>query len=204
MAKSLKVPLYQSLGTVLFPDATLPLVIKAPEDKKIIDCALKTDGRLLAVLQPMDDDGNRLHLTGCLGRIISFHETEEGLMVVALKGTNRFQLIQEEVSNKGCRMVRVLLEKEEEPTEEPFVNRQELISLLSEYLDDMEMGINMEELEDASNQYLINSIAMSCPFDPVEKQAILEKKTLNEQSNLITTFIQMSNPGYKVPGVIYH
>ena len=87
---------------------------------------------------------------------------------------------------------------------DPFVDRKSLISLLEEYLADSGLGVQMDELDDVSDEVLISSLAMTCPFDPAEKQAILEQESLGEQSELITTFIEMSNPGQKSRIITYH
>src|SRR5690606_27824334 len=92
------VPLYPSFGTVLFPKAVLPLVISSSEEKAIIEGALKTGHRMIGVVQPLDETKDKLHKTGCLGRIISFYETDSGGMLVNVKGICRFDVIQEEVS----------------------------------------------------------------------------------------------------------
>lgn len=199
------VPLYPSFGTVLFPQAILPLVISSPEEKAIIEATLASEHRMIGVVQPLDETLNTLHKKGCLGKIISFHETDNGGMFVNLKGICRFDVIQEEVSRKNYRQVRISPHMSDFETEEDlFVDRKSLISLLEEYLDDSGVSLPMEELEDVSDEVLISSLAMTCPFDPAEKQAILEQKSLGEQSELITTFIQMSNPGLKARDVTYH
>ncbi len=199
------VPLYPYFGTVLFPKAVLPLVVSSPEEKSIIEAALRTEHRMIGVVQPLDETQDKLHKTGCLGKIISFHETDSGGMVVNIKGVCRFDVIQEEVSHASFRRVRIaptLADLKDD--KDPFVDRKSLISLLEEYLADSGLGVQMDELDDVSDEVLISSLAMTCPFDPAEKQAILEQESLGEQSELITTFIEMSNPGQKSRIITYH
>lgn len=199
------VPLYPSFGTVLFPQAVLPLVISQPEEKAIIEAALTTEHRMIGVVQPMDDEGETLHKKGCLGKIISFHETESGGMLVSVKGVCRFDVIQEEVSHENFRSVRIAPSlKDLDGDADPFVDRKSLMNMLEDYLGDSGVGLPIEELEDVSDEVLISSLAMTCPFDPAEKQAILEQQSLGEQSELISTFIEMSNPGLRARSVTYH
>lgn len=202
-----RVPLYPSFGTVLFPRTTLPLVIREPKDKQMIEAALQQGHRMIGVIQPFSENDKRLHQKGCLGKIVSFHESDEGFLILTLKGISRFDLVQELVSHEPFRIARISTANygcDLKEQEDPFVDRKSLITLLEGYLVDNNIGANWDEIEQVSDEHLISSVAMSCPFDPAEKQAILETKSLGERSELISTFITMANPLSKGRDVTYH
>ena len=45
---------------------------------------------------------------------------------------------------------------------------------------------------EASLQALVTSLAMSCPFEPGEKQALLQANSLSDRSRLLTSLFEMA------------
>ena len=53
-------------------------------------------------------------------------------------------------------------------------------------------GIWPERVEVTDDENLINSIAMGCPFDVNEKQALLQAKNLDERFEILISLMKMS------------
>ena len=60
-----------------------------------------------------------------------------------------------------------------------------------------EVNVDWDALEKVDDAPLIRSLAMTCPFEPSEKQAILEAETPADRGRLIAALIQMAavDPG---------
>ena len=82
-------PVFPLAGVLLLPRGQLPLNIFEPRYLQMLDDALGR-GRYLGMIQPMDDDTDRLAPVGCLGRISSFSEAEDGRMIISVTGVCRF------------------------------------------------------------------------------------------------------------------
>ena len=91
-------PVFPLDGVLLLPRGQLPLNIFEPRYLKMFEDSLGK-GRLIGILQPLepqDDDSHPpLAQVGCLGRITSFSETDEGRISVSLTGGTRFRVAQE-------------------------------------------------------------------------------------------------------------
>ena len=53
------------------------------------------------------------------------------------------------------------------------------------------MPINLEVIKGLSDATLVMSLCMICPFDPREKQALLESATMTERTEALLTLLQM-------------
>ena len=54
------------------------------------------------------------------------------------------------------------------------------------------MKVDWEVIQSTSDEDLINTISMCCPFDVNEKQALLEAITLEDRADVLTSLIQMT------------
>ena len=100
------IPLFPISNFIIFPRTTVPLNIFEPRYIDMINDSMKSD-KLIGMIQPKNSkkQGNTalLHNIGCLGKIISFRETEDNRYLIELKGLLRFQTIKEINSNKKYR-----------------------------------------------------------------------------------------------------
>ena len=90
-----------------FPKTTVPLNIFEPRYIDMINDCMKS-GKLLGMVQPKSSDRKidyipQLYQIGCLGKIVSFKETEDGRFLIELKGLIRFQIEKEIKSGKKYR-----------------------------------------------------------------------------------------------------
>lgn len=128
---------------------------------------------------------------GCVGLITTFSENEDGGFYLILKGIRRFIAKR---SKEG------LLHVDYTPYDDEQIafdgdtpsDRGRLMGLLKGYLNSVNMEINWNDITAASDESLATSLAMMCPFEANEKQAILESSTIKERIDMITAFIEMS------------
>lgn len=196
-------PLYEARNTVLLPRAQLPLLLHNKEEKQLIDFSFKNENRLIGIIQTNPDGGH--FQKGCVGRILNF---QDGLQLfIILGGICRFHIedILEEypikiakVSYKGYEA-----DLEEKPLD-PLVDRPRLLSLLRNYLDDQQITTNWEEINHASDELIISSLTMVCPFKPIEKQALLEMASLAERCHMMIALMEMASPHLKGQSPIFH
>lgn len=191
-------PLFPLAGAILLPGGQLPLNIFEPRYLAMIDAALAGD-RLIGMIQPLGDEGApkpQLYGAGCAGRITSFAESGDGRYLINLTGTRRFALAEELASDAPYRLAR--------PDWEAFamdaagdgtiddMDRDDLLDALRDYLETENLQIEWEKAAKASPQSLIVSLAMGCPFQPNEKQALLEAKTLAEQAQCLIALMELA------------
>ena len=78
---------------IIFPRTTVPLNIFEPRYIDMINDSMKSN-KLIGMIQPLSsnnqDNLTKLHNVGCVGKITSFRETEDGRFLIELKGLIRF------------------------------------------------------------------------------------------------------------------
>jgi Lon protease-like protein len=171
-------------GALVLPRGRLPLHIFEPRYLAMLDDTLKTRERLIGIIQPRPapEGQRRLSAIGCAGRVTSFSETENGRYMIALTGISRFRLRQEVTGFTPYIRAEVGWEGFERdlggPETDDRFDRDRFLPLLRRYFQQRKLSTDWEGLEDAPDEVLINSLAMLCPFDPEDKQALLEAPTL--------------------------
>jgi Lon protease-like protein len=202
-------PVFPLAGVLLLPRGRLPLNIFEKRYLAMLDDALAGD-RLIGMIQPSDPTGSKqassLYPVGCAGRITQFSETEDGRCLVTLAGIARFKVMEELPLHRGYR--RVLADwteysgdlKEEGCT----VDRGRLVSLLQDYFRKHGLSANWEAIENAPDERLLTSLAMICPFDAGEKQALLEAGCLADRAQIMMTLLEIAIAGHGEDGQPRH
>jgi Lon protease-like protein len=195
-----EIPIFDLSGTVLLPRAHLPLTIEDNNFKALVDGVLKRD-RLVGIVQkrPHEQSANKIFQSGCLGRITTFTEAEPGKYpskyLIIISGLIRFGVVKELRRKNGYRRVKVSYDpffSDLVGEEQVFLERENLVSLLKKYLNLQGISANWEEINEASDDRLITSLTMACPFEPQEKQALLESQTLIDRCRMMTALIEMA------------
>lgn len=188
-------PLYAANGTILLPRAQLPLLLQESE-KPLVEHAFQAGHRLIGMIQSNPEGG--FFQKGCVGKIINF---QDGIPIfITLAGLCRFEIeeIIEEEPVKTARVSYKGYEKDlEDSFSDPFVDRSRLLNLLRDYLEDQEIMANWEEIDHASDDLIISSLSMACPFKPIEKQALLEISSLSERCDMMIALMEMASPHLK-------
>ena len=195
------VPIFPLPGALLLPRSRLPLHLFEPRYLQMFEDTLKTPGRLIGMVQPHDGPGGKgqLHAIGCAGRVTQFSETEDGRYMITLSGISRFR-VQEEVSGfspyrkakiswSGFERDLGFVEKDQ------GFDRPEFLKLLNRFFEDQELKTDWDSLSEAEDELLINSLSMLCPFDPEEKQALLEAPSLTTRRETLVTLIEFALRG---------
>ncbi len=194
------IPVFPLDGVLLLPRGHLPLNIFEPRYLKMFDDALGR-GRLIGIIQPRDDrptaddEGPALHDVGCLGRITSFSETDDGRMIISLTGVARFRVAEELNVLTPYRQVRA----DYRPYDSDLiadvggidVNRDGVIDVLKRYLDLNGMQADWEAIEESGNEALVNSLCIISPYGGPEKQAMLEAPSLGERAEILIALTEM-------------
>ena len=186
-------------GALLLPRGQMPLNIFEPRYLDMIREAMN-DTHLIGMVQPLDPVSTELepeiYRTGCVGRIDAFKETLNGTMLITLTGLCRFQVIEEFPMTQPYRRALVSYAKyrrDMDVTESSGFKRQELFAALQSYLDMKELDTDWKSLEKISDESLVSSLAMMCPFEPSEKQALLEADTLAQRGDILTLLMQFAD-----------
>jgi len=188
-------PLFPLTGVLLLPRGTLPLNIFEPRYLAMVDHALKTD-RLIGMIQQKEDGS--LYDIGCAGRIISYTETTDGRYEIILGGVCRFrgaQGLEDPQGFRTCVPRWAGFEKDMEPMGCLDLDRARLTALLQAYFEKQGMTCSWDAVQEAADEKLITCLAMVCPFEPKEKQALLEAVCCKERAHLFMTLLEMELAG---------
>ena len=164
---------------------------------------LGTDDRLIGMIQPElateeDTLTPPLFNTGCAGRISSFMEADDDRLLIALTGVCRFDVREEVSSDRGYRRVIAdwsRWEKDMQEEGEPVVSRPQLESSLRQYFTQHNITVDWEAIEKMPLRPLITFLSMNLPFDPADKQLLLEAQDTIERAQLLITLTDMGAAG---------
>jgi uncharacterized protein len=193
------IPIFPLAGVLLLPGGRLPLNIYEPRYLAMVEEAL-AHKRLFGMVQPTGvpnpGGGCQTFKVGCAGRIHSFNETDDGRLLISLVGVCRFRIREETELRNGFRSVRAewddYLGDLTESCKPACVDRDNLVRHMKCYFKLQGVAGDWEVIEKTDDNKLITSLAMICPFQPSEKQALLEAKTIEERCRLLTTLMDMA------------
>lgn len=193
------IPVFPLPGALMLPRARLPLHIFEPRYLAMLDDALRSDTRLIGMVQPREvlrGADRRLHSIGCAGRITGFSETEDGRYMITLTGISRFR-VQREVEGFApylrCEVDWAGFSRDLGATEEDEgFDRERFMGLLKRYFQSQRLSTDWDSLREADEELLINSLSMLCPFDPEDKQALLEAPSLSTRRETLVTLIEFA------------
>jgi Lon protease-like protein len=194
-------PIFPLPGVLLLPRGRLPLNIFEKRYLAMFDDALG-DERLIGMIQPSDaranDPSPALFSVGCAGRITSFSETGDGRYLVALDGVARFRIAEELPLHRGYRRVTPdwTAFGADLAEDNGTVDRHRLIELLQAYFRQQSLSANWDAISQAPDERLVTSLAMICPFEPPEKQALLEAGCLSDRARLMMSLLEIAIAGH--------
>jgi hypothetical protein len=200
------IPVFPLPGALLLPRARLPLHIFEPRYLAMVDDCLKTPHRLIGMVQPREVPGGdrraaepRLHAIGCAGRLTGLSETEDGRYMIALAGISRFR-VREEVQGftpyRRCAVDWAPFARDRGPAEEDKgFDRPRFLDLLGRYFEHAGLSTDWSSLREAEPELLVNSLSMLCPFEPEDRQALLEAPSLTTRRETMVTLIEFALHG---------
>ena len=192
-----QIPIFPLSNFIIFPKATVPLNIFEPRYIEMIDDSMKSN-KSIGMIQPKNivrgNNSPELHEVGCLGKITSFKETEDGRYLIELKGLIRFENIKELKTEKKYRVLSVNYENfiqdlKSEKENLKFSDLELIFKDLKSLFEKRGFIINWKALEKQSLDETINALAMASPFSLEEKQVLLEAKNLDMRKNKIAEIL---------------
>ena len=193
-----KIPVFPLSNFIIFPKTTVPLNIFEKRYIDMVNDSMKSN-KLIGMIQPkatkdINEFNPKLYEIGCLGKITSFKETEDGRYLIELKGLIRFQIMKEVQSNKKYREFEINFENFSKDLSEKkesiqFSDLELIFKDLKSLFEKRGFIINWKELEKQSLDETINALAMASPFSLEEKQVLLEAETLNIRKNKIAQIL---------------
>ena len=193
------IPVFPLSNFIIFPKATVPLNIFEPRYIDMVNDSLKSN-KLIGMIQPkktkkIDNQTPDLHNIGCLGKIISFKETEDKRFLIELRGIIRFKIEKEFETNKKYRECEInfnnyLGDLKDNKEDLKFSDLKIIFKDLKLFFEKRGFIINWKALEKQSLDEIINALVMASPFTLEEKQILLETENLNIRSNKISEILK--------------
>lgn len=202
-------PVFPLNGVLLLPGGSLPLNIFEPRYIAMIDAALAAPGRLIGMIQPADFEygssqkAPALQKIGCAGRISELHETPDGRYEITLSGICRFKVDEELSVTTAYRQVRPDwrgFEADSIPHECEGLCKDRLKDLLKDYFQVQGMNCDWSKVDEAPKEKLLTCLSMICPFEPSEKQALLEAPSLAARADILFKLLEFAVAGNRKPG----
>ena len=193
-----KIPVFPLSNFIIFPKTAVPLNIFEPRYIDMINDSMKSN-KLIGMIQPktlksLINKIPELHQIGCLGKITTFQETDDGRYLIELKGIIRFEIIEEVLSNKKYRECQVNFKNyyhdlDNQKEELKFSDLELIFKDLKNLFEKKGYVINWKALEKQSLYETINALAMASPFSLEEKQILLETKNLDLRKTKIAEIL---------------
>jgi hypothetical protein len=191
------IPVFPLNGALLLPRGALPLNIFEPRYLNMVDDAMAGE-RIVGMVQTRPG-GERtrplLQRVGCAGRITSYAETSDGRYLITLTGVARFRVGEELPVQTPYRQVKADFEPFEadlqSPSEDWSFDRERLLAALRSYLHQRNMDVDWSTAKEAPGEALINSLSMALPFEPTEKQALLQAEDLTARVDALTALLEI-------------
>ena len=186
-------------GVLLLPRAQLPLNVFEPRYLALVEAAL-AGNRLIGMIQPTEHEEKTLRpalsAIGCAGRVTGFRETDDNRYLITLTGICRFKVVDELSVETPFRQVTA--------DYAPFAGdlaeggdgefpRERLLAALNDYLSRRDLKADWRSVMNAPAETLVNALAMLCPFEPAEKQALLEAPSWPERVNTLLALLEMAS-----------
>ena len=196
-------PIFPVGCAMLLPNGRLPLNIFEPRYISMIDHAL-AGNRLIGMVQPRNFQGEHemdaitqppVYEIGGAGRLVAFEETIDQRYEIVLQGLCRFAIAEELEVTDGFRNVRPdwsPFKSDFETNPSKAIDRTRLRKLAPVFFKLNGIQADWDILEGTTDENLVNSLAMGCPFSSNEKQALLEARDLSERAEILSTLIEMA------------
>ena len=191
------IPVFPLSNFIIFPKTTVPLNIFEPRYIDMVNDSMKSN-KFIGIIQPKNSSKKQnspdLYNIGCLGKIVSFRETEDGRYLIELKGAIRFKTIKEIQSTNKYREYEVDYKDfkndlDNLKEEVKFNDLQLIFKDLKNLFEKKGFIINWKEIEKQSLDEIINALAMASPFSLEEKQVLLEAENLEIRKNRISEIL---------------
>jgi len=194
-----KIPIFPLSNFIIFPNTSVPLNIFEPRYLQMVDDCMK-GSRLIGIVQPKKTGelkNPNLYEIGCVGKITSFNETEDGRYLIVLNGICRYKIIDELKNDKLYREFNVSFEKyvddlkEIKKEEIKFSDLKFIFNNLKNLFKKRGYLINWKDIEKQNLDQTINTLSMASPFSLEEKQVLLETNSLTDRKKKLEEILKI-------------
>jgi len=196
-------PVFPLTGVLLLPGTVLPLHIFEPRYRNMVNDALNAD-KIFGMIQPSapqqdnrpmpgtDNETPELYKVGCAGYIENWERFPDGRFFIQLKGVNRYRFEAELPKLRGYRRVKAIYSDFLDATAGEWIcERKAILEALAAYGQARGMEVKPDQAVRFSNMELVNLLAVSLPFHPAEKQALLEASTLKDRERILIKLLRL-------------
>jgi Lon protease-like protein len=194
------IPVFPLPGALLLPRGQMPLNIFEPRYLAMVDDSLRDGHRLIGMIQPDpahpgSEEKPTLFKIGCVGRITQIAESGDGRYLLQLTGVARFKVEEElkvATAYRQCRVTFVPFADDFIARKgEDEVDRKAVLEALTSFLKANNLKTDWDGVESASNEALVNALAMMSPYGTAEKQALLEAPDLKARAEILVAVTEM-------------
>ena len=193
-----KIPIFPLSSAIFFPKTILPLNIFEDRYIQLVNDAMK-ENRMFGMVQPKNRKGitPEVYKIGCLGKIVSFNETEDKRFIISLSGIIRFKIKNEIKKEKLYRSFEVdysefLNDLEEEKDQTINFDKKDLFRKIKLFFQKINYPINYNELIKLNLYQLVNTVSMISPFSVEEKQKLIETIKIEDKLKILSEVINFN------------
>ena len=191
-----KIPIFPLSNAIFFPRTVLPLNIFEDRYIQLVKDCMK-ENRMFGMVQPKskDDKFPEVYNIGCLGKIISFNETEDKRFIISLSGIIRFRIKKEFKKGKLYRNFEVDYSEFLNDIEKDQVinyNKKKLLDKIRIFFQKINYPIDYNELLKLDLDQLTSTVAMISPFSIEEKQKLIETVKVEDKIKTLDDIISFN------------
>ena len=180
------VPVFPLSNFIIFPNTTVPLNIFEPRYIEMIDDSMKSH-RIIGMIQPKKTGKLKkpdLYEVGCVGKITSFNETDDGRYLIIINGVSRFNIEEEIETGKLYRSCKVsyqnYVKDQDNKVEQIEISElDKIFNGLKSLFEKKGFMVDWSNLKKQDFSNTLNTLSMASPFSLEEKQILLETKDLS-------------------------
>ena len=181
-----KISVFPLSNFIMFPGTTVPLNIFEPRYLQMVNDSMKNN-RMIGMIQPKKSGMLKkpdLYEVGCMGKITSFNETEDGRILIILNGVCRFKIISEMKTDKLYRECNVEYtnfsdDMSQKSNEVNFNDLSIIMENMKKFFKKQGYIVNLKDLDKEDLSKTLNDLSMASPFSLEEKQILLECLDVN-------------------------
>ena len=193
-----KIPIFPLSSAIFFPKTILPLNIFEDRYIQLVNDSIK-ENRMFGMVQPKSRNGisPEVYKIGCLGKIVSFNETEDKRFIISLSGIIRFKIKNEIKKEKLYRSFEVdysefLNDLEEEKDQTINFDKKDLFRKINLFFQKINYPIDYNELIKLNLYQLVNTVSMISPFSVEEKQKLIETIKIEDKLKILSEVISFN------------
>lgn len=200
-----QVRLFPLTGTLLLPGTFLPLNVFEPRYRRMV-AHVMDDDRRIGIIQPLvpaldnfgpqegGDERPSLYEVGCVGEVVECDPQADGRYWIVLKGEARFRMVRELPEDDGGYR-RALIDLADFEDDRRELDRDleigQLLGIAVRFCDVRRLDFDIDLLAALPPAQAVNALCAALPFEPAEKQALLEAPMPSARRDLLTGLLEM-------------